>query len=30
MWIRVCPLCKATLQKHNLREAIRCCCGWVW
>jgi hypothetical protein len=30
MWIRLCPLCKATLQKYSLREAIRCCCGWVW
>ena len=29
MWIRVCPLCKAELQKHNLREAIRRSCGWV-
>jgi len=30
MSIRVCPLCKAVLQKNSLREAMRCCCGWVW
>ena len=30
MWTRACPVCKAVLRKYSLREAIRCCCGWVW
>jgi len=30
MWMRLCPLYKAILQKRELWDAIRCRCGWIW
>jgi DNA-directed RNA polymerase subunit RPC12/RpoP len=30
MWMRSCAICKALLHKLQLRESVRCQCGWVW
>src|SRR5947209_12190538 len=30
MWMRSCAVCKALLTKLNLRDSVRCRCGWQW
>ena len=30
MWMRSCAVCKASLQKQQLCDTVRCQCGWEW